>query len=87
MTLRRIQRRRTKGYRLPPGALCVTRGTKWGNPFKVDDCGRDGAVRAYRADLEAMSEIDLAEFREPLRSATALACWCRLDQDRLWRPE
>lgn len=29
----RIQLRRTKGWRLPPGALSVARPTKWGNPF------------------------------------------------------
>ena len=32
---KRIQQRRTKGWRLPPGAICVTRGTKWGNPFVI----------------------------------------------------
>lgn len=30
---KRIQRKRTKGYRLPEGAVCVDRSTKWGNPF------------------------------------------------------
>ena len=30
-----IQRRRAKGWRLPPGAVCVTRETAWGNPFRV----------------------------------------------------
>ena len=29
----RIQRKRTKGFRLPSGAICVTRPGKWGNPF------------------------------------------------------
>ncbi len=29
----RIQRRRTKGYRLPPDAIYVGRPTIWGNPF------------------------------------------------------
>ena len=32
---KRIQRKRTKGYRLPPNAVYVGRPTKWGNPFKV----------------------------------------------------
>jgi hypothetical protein len=32
MTPRRFQRRRIKGYRLPPGIICVTHQTKWGNP-------------------------------------------------------
>lgn len=31
----RIQRSRARGSRLPPGAVCVTRGTRWGNPFRV----------------------------------------------------
>jgi hypothetical protein len=29
----RIQLRRVKGWRLPPGAASVARPTKWGNPF------------------------------------------------------
>lgn len=29
----RIQLRRTKGWRLPPGAVVVSRPTRWGNPF------------------------------------------------------
>ena len=29
----RIQRRRTKGWRLPAGAVYVGRPTRWGNPF------------------------------------------------------
>jgi hypothetical protein len=31
----RIQRRRKKGWRLPENTICVTRGTDFGNPFKV----------------------------------------------------
>ena len=31
----RIQRRRTKGWRMPPGAVNVTRPSDWGNPFRV----------------------------------------------------
>ena len=31
----RVQRKRTKGFKLPENTVCVTRGTKWGNPFKV----------------------------------------------------
>lgn len=31
----RVQRRRTKGYRLPPNTVYVGRGTKWGNPFRA----------------------------------------------------
>ena len=31
----RIQRKRTKGYRMPEGAIYVGRITRWGNPFQV----------------------------------------------------
>lgn len=33
--MERVQRRRAKGWRLPPNTVCVDRSTKWGNPFKV----------------------------------------------------
>jgi len=33
----RIQRRRTKGWRMPETAKYVGRPTKWGNPFKVGE--------------------------------------------------
>ena len=31
----RIQRKRTKGWRMPPNTVCVTRPGKWGNPFYI----------------------------------------------------
>jgi hypothetical protein len=31
----RVQRKRTKGYKLPENTKCVNRGTKWGNPIKI----------------------------------------------------
>ena len=31
----RIQRKRTKGYKMPKTAIYVGRGSKWGNPFKL----------------------------------------------------
>jgi hypothetical protein len=34
---KRIQRKRTKGSKLPEGAVCVDRTTIWGNPFKVGE--------------------------------------------------
>ena len=33
--MKRVQRKRTKGYKLPENTKCVNRCTKWGNPFKV----------------------------------------------------
>lgn len=33
--MKRVQRKRIKGYKLPENTKCVNRGTKWGNPFRV----------------------------------------------------
>lgn len=35
MSPKRIQRKRTKGWRMPEGAVYVGRGSRWGNPWKV----------------------------------------------------
>lgn len=32
---KRIQRKRTKGWRMPTGAIYAGRASQWGNPFKV----------------------------------------------------
>lgn len=32
---KRIQRKRTKGWRMPEGAVYVGRPSKWGNPYRV----------------------------------------------------
>lgn len=34
---KRIQLRRTKGWRMPEGAVNVARPTKWGNPFIIGE--------------------------------------------------
>jgi hypothetical protein len=42
MMPKRIQRRRTKGWRKPEGVVNVTRPGKWGNPFKIGGWYRMG---------------------------------------------
>lgn len=34
---KRIQRKRTKGWRMPEGAIYVGRPTKWGNPYRWNE--------------------------------------------------
>lgn len=48
---KRIQLRRTAGWRLPIGAKVVTRATPWGNPFSPA-AGDQNVVETYRAWLE-----------------------------------
>ena len=64
----------------PPGYRCVTRITRWGNPYKVADYGRENAVRLYRAMLERMTPDELRAYLAPLRGATCLACSCKADE-------
>ena len=44
----RIQRSRKKGSRLSPNTICVNRGTKFGNPYKVSEYGREKAIQMFR---------------------------------------
>src|SRR5262245_4751706 len=55
---KRIQRRRTKGWRIPPNTVCIGRPGKWGNPFKVGADGRTvaEAVAQYRHWLATTPE-------------------------------
>lgn len=79
----RIQRKRTKGFRLqdasPNGlpVVYVGRPTKWGNPFSIAEYGRDLAIFNYRQRLKNMVLIgtDFSELR-----GKNLACFCPLDQ-------
>jgi len=76
----RIRLSRRKGWRKPPGAIVVSRPTRWGNPFPVIDGDHKFAVHLYRSWLEIHPQA------QPLRDDIAslrgkdLACWCPLDQ-------
>ena len=91
---KRIQRKRTKGWRMPKGAVYVGRPTKWGNPFTGNP---KKCVEYYRLWLTgAQNRFDLGGdvglSRIPhwtqarlLRDCLAdlrgkdLVCWCPLD--------
>lgn len=90
----RIQRKRAKGWRMPPDTIIVDRSTKWGNPFRVGP----GRAQAYAVKLFehmlngyiAVSADPTMEEQEAYRSMLIrdlaelkgknLACWCRPDQ-------
>lgn len=84
MTPRRIQLRRTKGWRMPDRTIKVDRTTMWGNPFRVGDpCVPDAAAALawYRACVRndpgmrwRMIRAGVADLR-----GYNLACWCPLD--------
>jgi Domain of unknown function (DUF4326) len=59
------------------GAVLVARGTRWGNPFTVEEFGRERAIELYEAWL--LEQPDLLEQLPRLRGRL-LACYCRLDE-------
>jgi hypothetical protein len=85
--VKRIQRQRTKGWRMPEGAVYVGRPSRWGNQFSVDDnlgnalrWDREMVVELHRLWITApWMEASLPYLLAPLRGRD-LACWCPLDQ-------
>jgi hypothetical protein len=87
---KRIQRRRTKGWRMPPNTVYVGRGSRWGNPYVFGQCNPDKPGRmsvmvsasaltnAFRGYAARCIESD-PSWIDPLRGKD-LACWCPLDQ-------
>ena len=85
----RVQRRRTKGFKLPPGTCCVTRPGKWGNPYDTAEkfrevleaiLGVSGQSQFHETDLNALSNmVAIARDIKKLRGFK-LACFCDLDK-------
>ena len=95
LTPRRVQLRRTKGWRMPANTVKVDRTTRFGNPFSIEDYGRERAVALHRAWLrsELGREHLPAKVRQDLERRLAdvisalpslrgknLACWCPLPE-------
>lgn len=92
----RIQRRRTRGWRMPEGAVYVGRPTKWGNPYREgDESAWFGDMPVFGIEEPITSRIAVDLFRmyviapaspiswAQIRTELAgkdLACWCPLDQ-------
>lgn len=73
----RIQRKRTKGWKMPENTIYVGRPSKWANPFKI---GRDGdreeCVQKHRElTIAHRYLINFSDLK-----GKNLACWCRLDE-------
>lgn len=79
---KRIQRKRTRGWRMPSNAVYVGRPGKWGNPFRV---GAPHPVFGLPMDAEDVCQLyelalpdDLLYSLDELRGKD-LVCWCPLD--------
>ena len=91
----RIQRKRSKGFKVPEGAVYVGRPTIYGNPFSVTEKmkpgTRVGGFREYITVPTVEDAIDcyrlylnekpelVAQIKQELRGKV-LMCWCRVGQ-------
>lgn len=79
----RIQLRRSRGWRKPPGAVVVARPSRWGNPFSVGQ-RVDGVLVRDRAHAVELFRAMLADAPGKIAAVRAelagrdLACWCPL---------
>jgi hypothetical protein len=93
---RRIQRKRTRGWKMPPNTVYVGRPTRWGNLWKVGlvSCGCRSAGECMHNSFRcqtAQEAVDMfrmwvTEGHKTKHDAKLilrgknLACWCPLDQ-------
>lgn len=88
----RIQRKRSKGWKKPPGSMIVDRTSRWGNPFVVgkynDFYGGiiQDAETAISLFIQHLTVIafnagyqSVDNWLYPLQGKN-LCCWCPLDQ-------
>ena len=85
----RIQRKRTKGWRMPGNTVYVGRPTKFGNHFEVGQINvflsrrmtAQDCVNRYKAHLEAnrFTCVNMDAVVAELKGKN-LACWCRLSE-------
>jgi hypothetical protein len=77
--MKRIQRKRSKGWKMPANTVYVGRPTKWGNPYKIGvDGNREEVIAKYREWLKKKLEED-PKFLDPLKGKD-LPCWCPLNK-------
>jgi hypothetical protein len=90
----RIQRKRTKGWKMPPNMVSVTRPGPFGNPFTAKQAEEAGyqngakmAVFAFREWLRGSGDFICTEAnradllkRLPELRGKNLACFCPIDQ-------
>jgi hypothetical protein len=62
----RVQRKRTKGWRMPPNTVNVTRPGKWGNPFNFSASGNcwNAIALGCRGDAKGRREAAVKAFEQ-----------------------
>lgn len=83
----RVQLRRVRGWRMPPGTVKVDRTTVFGNPFHAEVYGQERAVDLFEEFLYGGDERTYLRRGEPAvypsdaliltaLGGQNLACWC-----------
>lgn len=94
MIPQRIQRKRTKGWTMPPNTVSVCRPGPWGNPFPVtEERTAHQCVEAFRGVIQGKIYVcfdaengSQSRLREQVRNhiqdlrGKNLACWCPIGQ-------
>ena len=82
MAPKRVQRRRTKGWKMPPNTVCVTRPGMWGNHAAVRAHTPVGqpAVDEFRRWVETEASYAWKGRAKIELRGKNLACFCPLDQ-------
>lgn len=71
----RIQRSRSKGWRMPENTIYVGRGSKWGNPYTFANSGDVHPAVRFACEVLPLRKEYLSELR-----GKNLACWCPIGQ-------
>lgn len=80
----RIQRKRTRGWKMPPNTVYVGRPTKWGNPVRVKKGSyiltAENAKECYRTWLTKTEGRSIGYHAGFELRGKNLACWCKLGE-------
>ena len=79
---RRIQRKRTRGWKMPPNTIYVGRPSVWGNCFDYRDYGRAEAVERFEKVIDKATHgayLHTDTIRHLLKGKN-LACWCSIGE-------
>jgi hypothetical protein len=84
----RIQRKRTKGWKMPENTVFVGRGSRFGNPWRIGEWkpinlladGEKNHVLNRREVIELYKSQNLPSLPVHSLKGKNLACWCKIGE-------
>lgn len=76
----RVQRKRTKGWKMPANTVYVGRPTKYGNPYQVSSNATDEFIKKQIDKYEQSMGMMLKQDAIKELKGKNLACFCPLDK-------